>query len=423
MGMNPKVVGFFKKNPGLIGFCCLCVAGSGYLIFDVLTQKLPALQKQQKTYVDLNKFVEDRKKDAAGPMLTPDNKLNAEAVKANAKTVMDNAFIALKGERFKVPKVDLNTLNIEKPLKPNASTTEKLRWEGEVSRACKPEIKKRLEKAQASLKGAGISVSSKPDAGGGMGMGGGGMGMGGGGMGMGGGGMGMGGGGMGMDGGGMGMGMGGRGMGMGGGMGGGMGTTGAEPTLSFEKLLASSALPQAAQVKPMLEQLQVIEKLVDILCKKVKPKALVSIERPLELEFSEQELYRSFPLKLTVRVTGQQLQTLVNTLENESDFCFCVRNLIFSSFPPTMIDTSGGNAGQASMAEATPMPEAANPMAANPMAAGPMAGGPMAGLGATAKPKTRDTQRMILKDREFDVIVTVEFFEFRKKGEETEVPK
>jgi hypothetical protein len=55
------------------------------------------------------------------------------------------------------------------------------------------------------------------------------------------------------------------------------------------------------------------------------------------------------------------------------------------------------------------------PAPAGPM--GPGAGG-FGGARGTAQKKTTRDDVIMIKDREFDVVMTVEFFEFRKKGEE-----
>ncbi|MBN2448796.1 MAG: Amuc_1100 family pilus-like protein [Lentisphaeria bacterium] len=96
--------------------------------------------------------------------------------------------------------------------------------------------------------------------------------------------------------------------------------------LSFEKRATSTELPTMEDVPRIYRQLRIVQEAVRIVAQSGLL-SLGSIERPMELEVIEGDLYTATPIRMTVSGTAEKVQEFVNRMTTEANYLFFLRNL------------------------------------------------------------------------------------------------
>jgi hypothetical protein len=161
------------------------------------------------------------------------------------------------------------------------------------------------------------------------------------------------------------------------------------PYLSFQTRAASKDLPTMEDVPKIFRQLNIVKEIALIVAES-HLLSLSAIDRPMDLNVIEEDLYTATPVTLTVTGTADQVQSFINKMTVGAKYLFFLRNITLTTADQAPNGALGAaSASPAAGAGAMPGMEGGPGMDAGMMAMGGM---PMGGATAAA-PRTPRTAR------------------------------
>jgi hypothetical protein len=102
------------------------------------------------------------------------------------------------------------------------------------------------------------------------------------------------------------------------------------PYLSFQSRAASKDLPAMEDVPKIFRQLQIVKEIASIVAG-AHLLSLNNIDRPMDLNVIEEDLYTATPINLTVTGTADQVQSFINKITTEAKYLFFLRNITLTT--------------------------------------------------------------------------------------------